>query len=308
MHLLYKIVSVRMGTAYRWLKRILFISGLLVLLLLLAGAYTVDYYAKALTKAGGWPITGSPADFGLTYQDVTLTTSDGLKISGWYLPGHKPYGVVVVHGIWANKQAGLPAAVMLSEAGYHVLMIDLRGHGLSEGEQQSHGYHEALDVIAGVDYLMTQPEMKQVGVIGYSLGGAAVVRASGLDERIKAVVVQSSFSSLTTAAKDSFSQHTGLPNWPLVPILVKAAERELGLSVDQIDSKETLATMAARPVLIIHGQEDELFPVSHAHELYAAAQEPKELWIIEGLNHEYPIKQRFEYRRRVLGFFEEAFE
>jgi alpha-beta hydrolase superfamily lysophospholipase len=45
----------------------------------------------------------------------------------------------------------MPAAVMLSEAGYHVLTIDLRGHGLSEGEQISYGYHEALDVKAGFD-------------------------------------------------------------------------------------------------------------------------------------------------------------
>ena len=70
-----------------------------VFLLILVGAYVVDYYAKARTKAGGWPITGTPADVGLAYEDVTLTTSDGLDISGWYLPGNKPYGEIVVHGI-----------------------------------------------------------------------------------------------------------------------------------------------------------------------------------------------------------------
>jgi dipeptidyl aminopeptidase/acylaminoacyl peptidase len=241
-------------------------------------------------------IAGTPADVGVAYEDVTLTTSDGLKISGWYLPGNRPYGVVVVHGIWANKQAVLPAAVMLSEAGYHVLTIDLRGHGLSEGERQSYGYYEALDVIAGVDYLMARSEIENVGVMGYSLGGAAVVRATALDERIKALVVES-----------SFSQHTGLPSWPLAPILVKAAERELGLSVEQINSKEALATMKPRPVMIIHGEEDQLFPVSHAYEMYEAAQEPKELWIIKGLTHDYPIKQRNEYQKRVLAFFEKAF-
>ena len=66
-------------------------------------------------------------------------------------------------------------------------------------------------------------------------------------------------------------------------MVVKAAGRELGLSVEQIDSKEALATMAARPVMIIHGEKDQLFPVSHAYEMYEASQEPKELWIIEGL-------------------------
>ena len=295
-------------TYYRWFKRIAFISLLLLLLLISAGAYGVDYYAKALTRAGGWPITGTPADVGLAYEDVMLTTSDELKISGWYLPGTQPRGMIVVHGIWANKQAMLPAATMLSQAGYHVLLIDLRGHGFSEGELQSYGYYEALDVMAGVDYLITRPEIEQVGVIGYSLGGAAAVRATALDERIGALVVESSFSSLNDAVRDSFRQHTGLPSWPLGPLVVKGAERELGLAVEQINSKEALRSMAARPVLIIHGEEDQLFPVSHGYQLYEAAQEPKELWIIEGLPHDDPIKQGHEYREWVLRFLEQAFE
>jgi fermentation-respiration switch protein FrsA (DUF1100 family) len=65
--------------------------------------------------------------------------------------------------------------------------------------------------------------------------------------------------------------------------------------------------MKPRPVMIIHGEEDQLFPVGHAYEMYEAAQEPKELWIIEGLTHDYPIKQRNEYQKRVMAFFETAF-
>jgi len=294
-------------TIYRWSKRILFVSLPLLLLLILLGAYMVDYYAKALTTAGSWPITGTPADIGIAYEEVTLITSDGLKISGWYLPGNKPYGVVVVHGIWANKQAVLPIATILSEAGYQVLVIDLRGHGFSEGDQQSYGYYEALDVIAGVDYLLTRPEIDEVGVIGYSLGGSAAVRATALDERIKALIVESSFSSLRNAVKDSFSQHTGLPSWPLAAILVRAAEDKLGLSVEQISSSKALATMKPRPVMIIHGEEDQLFPVEHANEMYEAAQEPKELWILKGLAHEYPIAYQAEYSKRILEFYEDAF-
>lgn len=294
-------------TQHWFLRGTLVFIPLLFLLILVAGAYVIDYYAKALTKAGSWPITGTPADVGLAYEDVTLITSDGLKISGWYLPGIKPDAIVIVHGIWANKQAILPAAVMLSEVGYHILMIDLRGHGLSEGEKLSYGYYEALDVQASVDYLLVQPGVEKVGLMGYSLGGAAVVRATAVDERIQALVVESSFSSLSDAVDDSFSRHTGLPSWPFAPLLVKAAEKELGLTVDQVDSTHALATMSPRPVLIIHGSDDDLFPVRHAYKMYEMAQEPKDLWIIEGLKHDYPIKNGLEYRNRVLRFFEEAF-
>jgi uncharacterized protein len=293
--------------AYRSLKGSFFIALPMVLLLILAGNYVIDYYAKALTKAGSWPITGTPADMGLVYEDMTLTTSDGLKISGWYIPGKKSEAVIVVHGIWANKQAILPAVVILAEAGYHILAIDMRGHGLSEGEQISYGYYEALDVQAGVDYLLARPEIKKVGVMDYSLGGAAVVRAAAMDERIQALVVESSFSSLSDAVNDGFSRETGLPSWPFAPLIVRAAEKELGLTVEQVNSAQALATMRPRPVLIIHGSNDDLFPVNHAYKMYEAAQEPKEIWIIEGLKHDYPIKHKEEYRKRVLGFFEKAF-
>ncbi len=290
-----------------WGKQILFVSLPVVIILILVGGYVVDYYAKALTQAGGWPITGTPQDIGLSYEDVTLKTSDGLDISAWYIPGTNSQAVIVVHGIWANKQAVLPAAAILSEVGYHVLTLDLRGHGLSEGEMQSYGYYEALDVIAGVDYLIARPEIEQVGVIGYSLGGSAVVRATALDERIQALIVQSSFSSLNDAVRDSFRQHTGLPSWPFAPLLVNAAEKELGLSVEQVSSKDALATMRARPVLIIHGEDDPLFPVSHAHQMYHVAQEPKTLWIIKNLGHGYPVDQANDYRENVVNFFQEAF-
>jgi fermentation-respiration switch protein FrsA (DUF1100 family) len=267
----------------------------------------IDYYAKALTKAGSWPITGTPVDMGLVYEDVTLTTSDGLKISGWYIPGQKSEAIIVVYGIWANKQAILPAVVMLAEAGYHVLAIDMRGHGLSEGKQISYGYYEALDVEAGVDYLLARSEIKKVGVIGYSLGGAAIVRAAAMDERIQVLVVESSFSSLADAVNDGFSRETGLPSWPFAPLIVRAAEKELGLTVEQVHSAQALATMRPRPVLIIHGSDDNLFPVDQAYKMYEAAQAPKEIWIIEGLKHDYPIKYKKEYQKRVLGFFEKAF-
>ncbi len=291
----------------RWLRRVIIIILPLTLVCLVALFFIVDYYANALTKAGSWPITGTPADFGLTYRDVTLTTSDGLKISGWYIPGNSSEAVITVHGIWGNKQATMPAAIMLHEAGYHVLMIDLRGHGESEGEQITYGYREGLDVTTAEEFLTSLPDVEKVGAIGHSLGGAAVVRAAAIDERLQALVIESSFSSLADAVNDSFKRHTRLPNWPFAPLVVKAAESKLGITIDQINSVYDLAAMSPRPILIIHGKEDDLFPVSHAYKMYEAAKPPKDLWIIEGLKHEYPLDYKTEYQKQVLNFFADAF-
>jgi alpha-beta hydrolase superfamily lysophospholipase len=243
----------------------------------------------------------------LPYQDVTLSTADGMHLAAWYVPGRQLNAVILVHGIHANRQATLPAAVMLFEAGYHVLMLDLRGHGDSEGEQVSYGFYESLDVQAGVSYLLAKKEIEHVGAIGYSLGGAAVAQAAASDERLQAVVIQSSFSSLADAVDDSFAEYTKWPKWPFAPIVINAAETELGVTVEEIDSAHALASVSPRPVLIIHGSDDKLFPVHQAFKLYQTAKAPKGLWVIEGMGHEYPFAYKREYQQRVLAFFNEAF-
>jgi len=245
----------------------------------------------------------------LAYQDVTLTSADGVPISGWYIPGRRTAGIVLVHGIHANRAYLLPQAEILAEAGYHLLLIDLRGHGLSGDGFVTFGYNEALDVQAGMDYLLAQPEIGQVALLGHSLGAAAVVRATADDERVQGLIVQSSYSSLRQMAADSFEKYAVLPKWPFAPLIIKLAELRTGLKMGQISSKRDLATMKPRPVLIIHSAADDLIPVHQAQQMYQAAQEPKEILIVPGLPHINPITDNeVLYRARMLAFFEMVFE
>src|SRR5262245_49696439 len=138
---------------------------------------------------------GTPADLHLPYEELTLTTQDGLKIATWYVPGRRAEAMILVHGINANRSAVLPEAGVLAEAGYPLLMLDLRGHGQSEGNEVTYGYREAYDIIAATDYLANRPEIERIGILGGSLGGAAVARAAALDPRLEAVIIVSSYSS-----------------------------------------------------------------------------------------------------------------
>jgi fermentation-respiration switch protein FrsA (DUF1100 family) len=253
-------------------------------------------------------VSQTPASIQKPYEDLTLTTQDGLKIAAWYIPGRKPQAIIVVHGINANREAVLPEAAVLAEAGYPLLMIDLRGHGQSEGNEVTYGYREAYDVLAAANYLDQRPEIEQIGVLGTSLGGAVVARAAGLDSRLGAVVIESSYSSLPRAVADSFDQRSFFPKWPFAPLFIGLAERRLGLRVDQVNSAAELAKLGQRPVLIIHGTNDDLFPLHHAEEMYAAVQGPKSLWVIEGMGHQSPVIGNEEaFKAHVLPFFEAAF-
>lgn len=245
---------------------------------------------------------------GLDCRDVRLKTADGLEIASWYAPGTRPQAVVLVHGIHANRAYLLPQARILSQAGYHVLLIDLRGHGYSEGRLLTYGYLEALDVRAAVDYLLARPGVEQVGAIGHSLGGAAVVRAAAGDERIAALIVQSSYSSLRLAVEESFEQFAFVPQWPFAPLVIALAEARTGFQIEQVDSARDLAAMSPRPVLIVHSLDDTLFPPHHAEQMYQAAPEPKEIWLLSGLPHVNAISgHEEEYAARMLAFFEMAF-
>jgi uncharacterized protein len=241
-------------------------------------------------------------------QDVTLTTADGVAISGWYIPGTQPEGIVLVHGIHANRGYLIPQAEILAEAGYHVVMIDLRGHGYSGGWLMTYGYREAWDVEAAVDYLLALPEVEQVGVLGHSLGGAAVVRAAADNERIQAIVIQSSYSSLAQAVDESFQNYSVFSQRPFAPLFISVAEIIVGTRVGEVDSARDLATMPPRPVLIIHSVDDTLFPPHHAETMFQAAQEPKKLWLVRGLGHVNPISgHEAAYRDEILAFFSDAF-
>jgi fermentation-respiration switch protein FrsA (DUF1100 family) len=244
---------------------------------------------------------------GLPHQEVTLTTADGLQISGWYIPGRRSQAIILVHGIHANRAFLIPQAHLLAQAGYPLLMIDLRGHGLSQGHELTYGYREALDVQAAVDYLLSRPEIEKVGAFGHSLGGAAVVQAAARDERLQAIVVQSSYSSLSLATEEAYETFTVLPRWPFASLIISLSQLRLGMNLDQVNSATALAAMPPRPVLIIHGAEDTLFRPHHAQMMFDSAPEPKSLFMVEGVGHNNPIfGHEAEYNSRLLNFFDEA--
>jgi len=290
-----------------WLRLGTFTLVVVVIAAIAGLAILIQLQITVLVTPVRLPVTRTPADIGFPFEDVTLTTRDGLKLPAWYIPGRRPQAIILVHGINANRSLMLPTAKILAEAGFPLLMLDLRGHGQSDTSLNSYGYREALDVQAGVDFLSGRPEIKRIGAIGSSLGGAAVARAAAADPRLEAVVIQISYSSLPDAVNDAFEHLTIFPQWPFAPLIVNLAERRVGIEIGQVDSSRALATLSPRPVLIIHSTDDHLFPLDHGQKMFEAAGDPKELWIMESLGHDDPAKARpAEYRRRVVTFFETA--
>ncbi|HXV43516.1 MAG TPA: alpha/beta hydrolase, partial [Anaerolineae bacterium] len=134
--------------ARSYLKLVVYVLILVILLLILATFWVIYLQVVQLTTPGRNSDIGTLAD--IPHQEITLTTGDGLKLSAWYVPGSKSAAIIIVHGIHANRAYMIPQAVILTQAGYQLLLLDLRGHGLSEGDMVTYGGWEALDVAAAV--------------------------------------------------------------------------------------------------------------------------------------------------------------
>jgi fermentation-respiration switch protein FrsA (DUF1100 family) len=220
-----------------------------------------------------------PAQFGLKHEDVAITTADGVRLHGWWLPAKGPAkGTVLhLHGNAANVSNHLPLVAWLPPAGFSVLMLDYRGFGRSEGKATLDGVVE--DAAAALRFLRTRSDIdaQRLIIIGQSLGGATALRLLARDRAgVKLAVIDSAFASYRGIARDAALQSIVLaPFLPLALPLLPPAERDPIAALAAIDL----------PLLFVHGTRDAVIPFKHSEQLFAAAREPKRFIKADGAQH-----------------------
>jgi len=254
------------------------------------------------------PLPGRrPIDYGMVYDDVAVTTTDGLRLVGWYVPPRNGVLILLVHGYKSQRGEMLNEAAMLHRHGYGVLLTSLRAHDLSDGDLITFGQREMRDLAAWRDLARTLPGVNasRLGIVGNSLGGSLAIQFAATAPEVLAVVTNSAFSSLRDTIDTSVRYFTGLPTFPFAPMLEFWAEREGGFRVDDIDAKRWIGQLSPRPVLLMQGGEDEVISPDSGQKLYAAALEPKTLWYAPHVGHaKFDTAQPEEYERRVVGLFD----
>lgn len=249
-------------------------------------------------------------EVGDTVEDVSFRTDDGLTLHGWYLAHPAPRDAIVIcHGYAMNRHELLDFADALRERGHAVLLFDFRAHGASEGVRSTIGYREADDIGAAVAFLKARPELagRRVGVAGISMGAAAALLAAAREPHIAAVVADSSFATLRDIAAGGLRLIYRLPAFPFAPLIVRFSELLTRSRIGANRPIDAVAALAPRPLLLIHNGADQLVPVANARALYAAAGEPKELWIVPDLGHASALTYfPREYVERLDRFFSRA--
>ena len=253
----------------------------------------------------------TPADYGLAHESISFPARAGLILRGWYISApNSERAIIICHGYSSDCSPDLVYAPLLHAVGYHLLFFDFRGHGASDGDYSSLVYFERDDVLAALDYLRARG-ISRVGLLGFSMGGAVALATAPLSPLVVGVISDCTFAELWHITRQAVRRH-GMPEpFALVAgwLIVLLASIRLHANLFSADPVRWIGKIAPRPVLIMHGVADADVPVAEARELFRAAREPKELWLVPSATHrQIEGIAREEYRRRVVEFFERAFE
>jgi fermentation-respiration switch protein FrsA (DUF1100 family) len=219
---------------------------------------------------------------------TTLVTEDGVPIDAIHLPGPKDLAIIVAHGFtlsWQRPNVWRIASRLNQMAG--VVTFDFRGHGRSGG-LSTLGDREIHDLDVAVAW-SRELGYQHVAAVGFSMGASVVLRQAGLLGGLDAAVSVSGPGRW-------YYRGTERMRW-----VHRAVERRTGRYVTRrwlntrvspdgwkpipVPPAEAAARIAPVPLLIVHGDKDLYFPPEHARQLYAAAREPKELWLLPGMGH-----------------------
>ncbi|CAN5164203.1 alpha/beta hydrolase [soil metagenome] len=238
----------------------------------------------------------------LRAESILLPTDTGGHVSGWFSAGTPGAGaVLLLHGVRGDRLAMLERALFLDRAGFATLLIDLPAHGESSGERITFGRHEGAGVRAALAYLARRLPGERLGVIGVSLGAAATVLTNP-QPAPAALVLESMYPTIEEALKDRLALHLGAWSRALSPLLLCQLPWRTGVSANELRPIEGIGLLRS-PLLLVSGALDRHTTLDETERLFAAAAEPKALWIVEGAAHvDLHQIDRAAYEARVGGF------
>jgi len=256
-------------------------------------------YVNALTKpACTWSPSFTPE--AQQPQEHWLITSDGHKLRFWYYPPQNGAVILALGGLGGSLGSNLPPVEFLIDEGYGVLQIDSRACA-DPPALVTLGYDEEQDASAGLEFLKGQPEVRRIGLIGFSMGGVTAIRTAERHPEVMAVVAEGGYYNLgdhivkpenrSSLTRKAFLNSIAVLYW-----------LQTGVNPWTVSPIDDLPGISPRPIFLIYGEHE--LSAGRGDLQYAAASVPKEIWIVPGGNHgTNHITSPQEYEYRVLDFF-----
>lgn len=240
-------------------------------------------------------------------EERVIYSEEGLCLRGILLknPSGGPW-VILCHGYMGRAEEMADFAHRLYEQGYQILMPDARGHGKSEGDYIGMGWPDRRDIVRWAEYLVWKERAEKIALLGISMGGAAVMMASGeeLPGQVRAVVEDCGYTSAWDEFHYQLKMLYHLPAFPLLYVTDLLTRIKAGFGLKEASAMKQVAKCRI-PMLFIHGECDTMVPYWMLKPLYEAASCPKECLVVENAGHgESREVQPEEYWKRVFAFLE----
>lgn len=248
------------------------------------------------------------------FEELTLTSFDGLTLKGYYLQAKEPSTktVVFAHGYLGHaKDMGLFGQYYYEQLGYNLFTPDLRGHGNSEGDYYGFGWHDRLDLVAWIDFLLEKfGDNQEIVLHGLSMGAATVLMTSGekLPGNVKAIIADSPYTSVYDLFKYQMKRMFYLPDKPILPSTSLVTKIKAGYSFKEASAIDQVKK-SSLPVLYFTGEADTFVPTEMTHELFEATLSEREIVTFPHANHgEGVVLYRDDYFHAVETFLSQFVE
>lgn len=281
----------------------------------LAYRFALAYRARAGYPRRNPPLI-DPSALGLPFERVRVPSGD-LELPGWFIPargGAPGPGVALVHGWESARDRTLPMALFLHAAGFHCLTIDVRAHGANPPESLPMSAGEfGLDALAAYRALVARHEVTEAAVSGHSMGAIGAILAAAAEPRISAIVATSGPADPYRLTRQTFRlARLPIPDpiaYPLAWLTTRVYLKPRRHVVGDVSATAAIARYRG-PVLLAHGNLDQVVPFSHLRRLAAAARRaragdpeaaPVETLVVDGGHHSW-LYEDAGYRSTVARF------
>ena len=240
------------------------------------------------------------------WQEVALH-ADGLRLRAWLAPGNPDRAAfVLTHGSGDSLESQAGSGEAFHQRGHSAMLVDLRGHGASEGRYTTLGGNERQDVRAALAELR-QRGLGRAGfaLIGASMGAVTMLRAAAVEPDVRAVVAEAPYDDYRSTVAHHAELYFHIPGWlPLVPATIAVAEWRAGFRASDVSAVEA-ARQTRAALLVILDEKDPRMPEPVVRRVFDAHPGPKRFWVARGADHAQAPSAP-GYRQAVLGFLEES--
>lgn len=220
-------------------------------------------------------------------KQIDILSVDNIKLHGYIVNNSKSTEwIVLVHGFNGSHKDMINRGFKFYNMGFNILLVDLRGHGKSEGKYITMGIKDCQDVAEWCRYIARKERAKSIGLFGISMGAATVMMVSGLDtvREVKYIIEDCGYTSVWDELKYQLNNLLHLPTFPFLYICNLYAKIFAKYDFKKYSPIKSVSK-TYKPILMIHGTNDTFVPYYMLDEIYKVGNEKCEKFVVNGANH-----------------------